>query len=240
MLWYCSKQGSLAPPSTTRPMHTTMSATKLTSALALSAALLAGCGGGGGDPAAEGPIQPVFNVEAALADLFRTEGEFELAGRDPLGNPLRRIYSFVPGVPADPRVGNTLATRVEEWSPDWPDQRNRTIYYYTVNPFRLVARTLSSSSIMYYTQTAEIPIGAAVGSGFGFAEGQEPQGSQLERVRWDVREADASGTAWVCLENAQIRSGSFLCTLARPEGTVPRRRAGGWSIGSSYDLQSPP
>lgn len=221
-------------------MHVAMIASRFAAALSVGAVLLAGCGGGGDDTVPETPTQPLFNVEASLAQLLQTVGQFELVGCDPLGNEMRRIYRFVPGVPADPRVPGALATRVEEWSPALPDRVSGTTYYYTANPFRLMARALGSSSIVYYTQTAEIPGGAASGTEAEFAQGQEPQSTQVEHARWQVRQADAAGTAWVCLETAQIRSGAFLCTLAGTQGTLPRRRAGGWSIGSSYDLQSPP
>ena len=181
----------------------------LASALVLSAGFVAGCGGGGGQSTGpEGPAAPAFDVQATVSAMFETAATFEMTGSlsaiqtSSTAMELHETDTFIPGAPADPRVGDFLATELTRtmWNSiaTVPRLASET-FYYTESPFRLVARKFGNSSIERYTRIGDFPTNALIGQSGEFATSTFDQSSVTDFLSWKVEAAEVPETAWVCL-----------------------------------------
>jgi hypothetical protein len=228
----------------------------LASALVLSAGIIAGCGGGGGGQSTgpEAPAAPVFDVQAAVSAMFETAATFEMTGSlsaiqigSTADEELHETDTFIPGAPADPRVGDFLATELKRTT--WnsittvPRLASET-FYYTESPFRLVAREFGNSSIERYTRIGDFPTNALIGQSGQFATSTFDQSTITDFLFWSVTAAEVPETAWVCLGFFSTHQGisQSQCVRVGANGAILGARVvtdSGGFIFPTTDLRSP-
>jgi len=209
--------------------------------LVLSASIVAGCGGAGGDGGqSTGPeATPVFDVEAAIRAMFDTPATYEMTGSVQIGSTASELHetdTFTPGAPADSRVGDFLATELARTV----DQSvTRATFYYTESPFRLVALKSNDSSIGRYTRVGDLPSGAFIGQSGELATFAFDESSITSSWSWMVEAAEVPETAWVCLVGSSIHGGSSHCLRVGANGAILGARVVSVFGFSTSDLRSP-
>jgi hypothetical protein len=228
-------------------MKITSSRFAFASTLALTTALLAGCGGGDSAPG--------FDVQAAISAMFQTPASYAMAETLPASQTggtavdLSETDTFAPGAPADPRVGavsGTVLTRKAGPIPN-PNTVGSTVpvsgtetYYYTSGPFRLVAR-IRDNLFGRYTTTADLPTRAQIGESGAFATFALDQSGAVDQILWRVEAAELPGTAWVCLVDVEHQFTLSQCVRVDANGTILGARVVNEAglLGLPVDLRSP-
>lgn len=228
-----------------------MSSLTSASALVFTAALLVSCGGGDGGP----PGPAGFDVQAAISAMFETPASYDLTASLSASQTggtavqLSETDTFVPGAPADPRAGGVPGTVLTRKAGPIPvpnvvgstvPQSGTETYYYTRDPFRLVAR-IRDGLFGRFTTTAELPTRAHIGDSGQFATFALDQAGDVDQIVWRVEAAELPDTAWVCLVNLEHQFKLSRCVRVDASGAVLGARVVNEAalLGLPVDLRSP-
>jgi hypothetical protein len=220
----------------------------LVSAMTTTAALMAGCGGGGS-------AQPTgFDVQAAFAAMLGTPATYVMTANFSASQTgstavvLSETDTFTPGAPADPRVGDFPGTEIARVAGPLPNPNTigatvpstgTETFYFSPSPFRLVAHT-SGSTFERFTATAELPTSAQVGEQGQFGLLTLDQSTVATQVTWSVESAETADTAWVCMGFSSRVIPRSLCVRVNMKGALLGERVVNYGplMGLTVDLRS--